>query len=317
MVIRLSSTPLSYPQPTSLSATDDQGRSRGRGTQTHPDDEPQLNAGLTHQQNDWLAKQSNAAQQGLLAAGIQFTAPDAGYSLQSGDTALAMNGAVLPTSPMWQPEASVTAAVASQVTPLATQAADALETVAMHLQNETLTSKAIVRDLQQTASLLGAPDTLRQQLDDYLTLIDHEARQASPDTALIEASLKRAAQRLDAHVTQALGQPSTVVGEWVGALLQQPITWQISPDAPPLLERGVIGAAAPVAPQPAKASVVEQRQQLAPYHQAIQQREWATALDWLNDQWPQLEAQQPVSTLTKLLELLKVSTLLMSRLLNF
>jgi hypothetical protein len=247
-----------------------------------------------------LARQSSAAQQGLLAAGIQFTAPDAGYSLQGTGNALVSNSPILPSQPVWQPQALPPTQVA-EPPPLATQAADALETVAMHLQNETLTSQAIVRDLQQTASLLGAPDALRQQLDDYLALIDHEVRQPSPDTPLIEASLRRAAQRLDGHVTVALGQPSTVVGEWVEALLQQPIAWPVSPDAPPLVQRASVGSTTPQEPV-TPTTVAQQRQQLAPYYQAIQDKDWAVALDWLNEQWPTLEASQPASTLAKLLE---------------
>lgn len=299
MVTRLSSAPIGYPQPTPLGAPDDQGRSRGRGTQPSPDDSADLNPALTPQQSDWLARQSSAAQQGLLAAGIQFTAPDAGYSLQGTSNALINNSPVLPSQPVWQPQ--TLPPQVSEAPPLATQAADALETVAMHLQNETLTSQAIVRDLQQTANLLGAPDVLRQQLDDYLALIDHEVRQPSPDTPLIEASLRRAAQRLDGHVTEALGQPSTVVGEWVEALLQQPIAWPVSPDAPPLVQRASVGNTAPQEQLP-QASMAQQRQQLAPYYQAIQDREWAVALDWLNEQWPTLETTQPASTLAKLLE---------------
>ena len=100
------------------------------------------------------------------------------------------------------------------------------ESLGLHsLQQTSLSTTTVLQDFRQTASLLSTPPELEAELNTYLRVIELESQQTKPDKGLIEATLKNTASRLDSHVETALGQPSTVVREWVDALLEQPIQW--------------------------------------------------------------------------------------------
>lgn len=117
-------------------------------------------------------------------------------------------------------------------TPLALQTLQAANTAAR------INAGAVLADFTQTTRLLGAPPEVGQTVQAYLKVVELEAAKPSPSKSLIQSALRAAAQGLDEHVSEALqlpaNQPSTVVGEWIDALLEQPIDWELPPDYKPL-----------------------------------------------------------------------------------
>jgi tetratricopeptide (TPR) repeat protein len=150
-----------------------------------------------------------------------------------------------------------------------------LQTVAQHTTAQTITGQAILNDFGQTADLLGAPDRLKQQLSHYMGIVRAESAQSRPDVGLIQSVLQRAATGLDGHVTQTLGQPSTVVTEWVQALLQQPIDWQSTEGSSDTAIDW--GGAAPVGKTLDKPVKEQVAQALTEYQQASQAKDWPQA----------------------------------------
>lgn len=109
-----------------------------------------------------------------------------------------------------------------------------LQTVNLHNQQQTITGKAVFADMRQTAELLGASPELMQQVDSAMKQAESETRQPNPNQDLVNNLLLSTADTLDTHVSDALGTPSSVVREWVEALVKQPVDWKggLSEEAP-------------------------------------------------------------------------------------
>jgi tetratricopeptide (TPR) repeat protein len=89
----------------------------------------------------------------------------------------------------------------------------------------------IVSDLLGTAASVGAPDELiNEALLPYLQTVAAEARKAKPNQKLMKMALEQSAVALDEYISDTLHQKSTVVKEWVDALLMQDVAWKA--DAP-------------------------------------------------------------------------------------
>ncbi|MEZ4574651.1 MAG: hypothetical protein R2857_07025 [Vampirovibrionales bacterium] len=85
----------------------------------------------------------------------------------------------------------------------------------------------IVNDLLGTAASVGAPDELvNNNLLPYLQTVAAEARKAKPNQKLMKMALEQSAMALDEYISATLHQKSSVVKEWVDALLMQEVTWK-------------------------------------------------------------------------------------------
>lgn len=86
--------------------------------------------------------------------------------------------------------------------------------------------KNILEDFQSTLNALGADDAVRNEVKTYLGVVTLQAQQSQPHTIFIKQALRSAAGRMDEFITQALGEKSQVVKDWVDALLMQPIDFK-------------------------------------------------------------------------------------------
>lgn len=85
--------------------------------------------------------------------------------------------------------------------------------------------QSVLTDFKSTMTALGTPQDVSNQIDPYLQVVAHQAQQTQPATGLMKQNLKAAADTLDTYISSTLGQKSTVVKEWVDALLLQPIEY--------------------------------------------------------------------------------------------
>lgn len=86
--------------------------------------------------------------------------------------------------------------------------------------------QAILTDFHSTMDALGVTPAVRDEVMPYLQVVAHQAQKPQPSAGLIKQNLKVAAESLDQFITGALGQKSSVVREWVDALLLQPIEYR-------------------------------------------------------------------------------------------
>lgn len=83
--------------------------------------------------------------------------------------------------------------------------------------------QAILSDFQSTMDALNVPSETRGEILPYFQVVAHQAQKQQPSAPLIKQNLRGAAETLDQFISVALGQKSTVVREWVDALLLQSI----------------------------------------------------------------------------------------------
>lgn len=88
----------------------------------------------------------------------------------------------------------------------------------------------ILKDFKNTAIAIGTPQSISDEVDGYLSLIDKQVRKNNPNTRLIKSNLKNAASLLDAHISETLNKESKVVENWVDTLFLQKINFQYNED---------------------------------------------------------------------------------------
>ncbi len=84
----------------------------------------------------------------------------------------------------------------------------------------------ILKDFKNTAIAIGTPQTISEEVDGYLSLIDKQVRKSDPNIRLIKSNLKNAATLLDAHISETLNKESKVVENWVDTLFLQKINFK-------------------------------------------------------------------------------------------
>ncbi|MDX2085301.1 MAG: tetratricopeptide repeat protein [Candidatus Melainabacteria bacterium] len=110
--------------------------------------------------------------------------------------------------------------------PSTTEAPSAISSVSGQVMSRQKVSLgAIVNDFKNTAQALGLPEAETQQLNSYLQVVLTEGAKAKPSVPLIRQVLRTSADGLDHFIQDALGQPSSVVKDWVEALLIQDIDY--------------------------------------------------------------------------------------------
>lgn len=97
--------------------------------------------------------------------------------------------------------------------------------VSQQQHQQTIKMGNILKDVDSTMDALGVDETIRGRVHKYLVTIEDQATHQNPSKRHIQESLKVIGGILDGFITDALKQPSNVVGEWVDALLLQPIEY--------------------------------------------------------------------------------------------
>jgi tetratricopeptide (TPR) repeat protein len=87
---------------------------------------------------------------------------------------------------------------------------------------------AVLHDFQSTMDALGADEQTRSEVVTYLQVVGLQGSKEKPEVPFMRQTLRTAAGTLDQFITNALGQPSQVVKEWVDALLLQDIDYQLT-----------------------------------------------------------------------------------------
>lgn len=86
---------------------------------------------------------------------------------------------------------------------------------------------SIVTDLMGTAVSVGASEELIQHtVVPYMQSIGVESRKDKPSAKFIKMALEQASKALDEYISDALRQKSTVVSEWMEALLMQDVEYK-------------------------------------------------------------------------------------------
>lgn len=96
---------------------------------------------------------------------------------------------------------------------------------------QTINVSQIITDFRGTASAVGAPKDVTDEVNAYLALIQTQAEKDSPNPKIINSNLKNASQVLDAYITKTLKTQSNVVENWVDALFLQKIDYKADPNA--------------------------------------------------------------------------------------
>lgn len=87
----------------------------------------------------------------------------------------------------------------------------------------------IITDFKSTANAIGAPPTVIQEVEQYLTLAENQSLKNEPDKKLIQSNLKNASNVLDKFISQTLNKKSKVVENWIEALFLQQVDYKSDP----------------------------------------------------------------------------------------
>lgn len=84
----------------------------------------------------------------------------------------------------------------------------------------------ILKDFKNTASAIGTPPELNEEVEGYLSLIESQVKKDNPNVKLIKSNLKNASSLLDGFISTTLNKESKVVENWVDALFIQQVDFK-------------------------------------------------------------------------------------------
>jgi tetratricopeptide (TPR) repeat protein len=91
----------------------------------------------------------------------------------------------------------------------------------------------ILKDFKSTMTAIGVPRDTGLEIMEHLKKAHIEASQNNPGISKIQGDLCKAAEKLDSYISETLGKPSTVVKQWLDALLLQKVTYTAADPLPP------------------------------------------------------------------------------------
>lgn len=89
----------------------------------------------------------------------------------------------------------------------------------------------IIKDFKNTASAIGTPQEVMDEVNGYIDLIDTQVRKENPNGKLIKSNLKNASTILDKFISETLEKESKVVENWVDALFLQNIDFKYNEES--------------------------------------------------------------------------------------
>lgn len=92
--------------------------------------------------------------------------------------------------------------------------------------NDTLNIAQILKDFKNTAIAIGTPESISEEVNGYISLIEKQVTKDNPNVKLIKSNLKNAASLLDGHISETLNKESKVVENWVDTLFLQKINFK-------------------------------------------------------------------------------------------
>lgn len=107
------------------------------------------------------------------------------------------------------------------------------EKVAIDYSKRQINIEQVLKDFQNTANAIGAPDNIKSEVGQYLKLVENQAVKDNPNQQIVQSNLRNASQILDEYITNTLKKPSKVVENWVDALFMQKIDYKMQPTEKP------------------------------------------------------------------------------------
>lgn len=84
----------------------------------------------------------------------------------------------------------------------------------------------IVVDFKNTLKAIGASQEVNEEVETYLKLVELQSVKENPSEKIIKSNLLNASVVLDGYITETLKKPSTVVKNWIDALLLQKVEYK-------------------------------------------------------------------------------------------
>lgn len=84
----------------------------------------------------------------------------------------------------------------------------------------------ILKDFKNTQAAIGTPDNIKEEVNQYIELIEKQVLKDNPNIKLIKSNLKNASSLLDEYISKTLNKDSKVVENWVDALFLQQIDFK-------------------------------------------------------------------------------------------
>jgi len=84
----------------------------------------------------------------------------------------------------------------------------------------------ILIDFKNTLKAIGASAEINQEVEGYLNLVEVQASKENPSQKIIKSNLKTAAAILDVYISDTLKKSSSVVNNWIDALLLQKVDYK-------------------------------------------------------------------------------------------
>ncbi len=73
---------------------------------------------------------------------------------------------------------------------------------------------------------IGASQEVNDEVEAYLNLVELQSVKENPSQRIIKSNLANAAVILDGYISETLNKPSTVVKNWIDALLLQKVEYK-------------------------------------------------------------------------------------------
>lgn len=100
------------------------------------------------------------------------------------------------------------------------------EKVAIDYTKQQIGIEQVLKDFRNTTNAIGAPANVKEEVEQYLKIIENQAQKVAPNPQAIQSNLKNASKLLDEYITNTLKKPSKVVENWVDALFLQQINYK-------------------------------------------------------------------------------------------
>lgn len=92
--------------------------------------------------------------------------------------------------------------------------------------NSKVNISQIVLDFKNTLKAIGASKEVNDEVEAYLNLVELQSVKENPSQRIIKSNLANAAVILDGYISETLNKPSTVVKNWIDALLLQKVEYK-------------------------------------------------------------------------------------------
>lgn len=151
----------------------------------------------------------------------------------------------------------------------------------------------ILTDFKNTATAIGSPPNIVQEVESYLAIAEGESLKSEPNKKRIQSTLKNASNVLDEFISKTLNKKSKVVENWIDALFLQQVNYKSDPttvneDFLVKLPDKETGDMKPISTGMSEQAQAQKEEKLAAENPAVQSSE-------LPEETPQTNTEKPRS----------------------